>query len=267
MQITRKYWILVLAVVAVSVQQITSKPCEGLMADKCENCNDENKCLNECKQGYFIDPVEDRATGAECSACGTHCLKCSGKRVCQECSPGFLNYPNECIRCDVGCSSCEGKPSQCVNCIGGYLLDTEKECYYRYTLVILICSAVGVFIFFSMLCKCLVNVNKPERQSMKAMRGPGESHESILGDEFKKDPTIISDVTGIGKQYEVDQDLSVVEESHVGGAGHDDSIHLDEFNSRRGSNIDDRRMSIDDRKPKQPRNDVGQRATVPNNFS
>lgn len=256
-----------MAFVPLLFHSYTSKPCEGVMADKCVECTEDNRCLFECKTGYFIEPFEEKDTGAYCSACQVNCLSCTDKKKCDKCAPGFLKYPNECIRCDTGCSTCEEKPTMCVNCLSGYLLDTEKECYYRYTLVIMIASALGIFLFFSLLCRCLMNVNKPDRQSIKLARALGETHESILGDEFKKDPTIISDVTGIGKQHEVDEDLSMVEESQVGGGGgHDDSIHIDEFNSRRNSQVDSRRHSIDDRKHRSNnRNDPSQRATVPNN--
>jgi hypothetical protein len=240
-------------------------PCKDAMAERCDDCTDENKCLIKCKPGFFIDPPSEADIGANCSSCGDFCIKCEKKNSCQQCSEGYLLFTNKCVRCEAGCLTCEEKPNNCISCAGGYLLDTEKECYYRYTLIIMIGAAIGIFVFFSLICKFLITTNKPERQSIKVVKNMGESIESILGDEFKRDPTIISDVTGIGKQYEVDQDLSVVEESKYVDSVHDDSIRLDEYNSRKNSQMSNHRNSLDNRKPKDSRNDHNQRATVPNN--
>ena len=112
----------------------------------------------------------------------------------------------------------------------------EGECYYRYTLLAIIGSLIGLVLFVTAICWCVNYYTNPRYHSGSTFVN---HHESILGDQFRNNPTFISDLQGIGKSAEQDPDLSLVSESNHGAVDLDDSIRPEDMfesnNSRRNS--------------------------------
>jgi hypothetical protein len=195
-------------------------PAELKLDDKCHECNVDNLCIR-CLKGYYLDPIPNSADGGYCIGCPDKCLECDSKDRCTLCREGFVNYPDFCTPCELGCSACSLRPSNCLACEANYKLDSNGECYFRYSLLIILGICVGLLLLFLILCKLMNYILKePGRRRGKNR----EHHESILGDEYRIDPTFITDVTGIGRQTDLDKnDLSLVAETPADG--HDDSIH------------------------------------------
>ena len=190
-------------------------------AEKCLDCNVDNQCT-KCTRGYFLDPIPNSADGGHCIGCVENCLECDARDRCRVCREGFVNYPDMCTPCDLGCAACALRPTNCTACESYYNLDSSGECYFRYSLVIVLGICVGLLLLFLVLCKLMNYILKEPGRRRKGKHR--EHHESILGDEYRIDPTFITDVTGIGRQTELDKnDLSLVAETQVDG--HDDSIH------------------------------------------
>ena len=165
----------------------------------------------------------------------SNCRECTAEK-CTKCEKGFINFPDRCIPCEYGCVDCIGFPNNCTSCIEHYKLDMVGECFFRFTIIgilgliiVLIAMLVGVL-------HCLNSLRKSSYKSGSVHRDGGES---ILGDEFKQAPTLIHDVTQIGRQSEIEKDLSLVMDSQNDAGtvnSNEDSIRVDIFEDRSGRN-------------------------------
>lgn len=196
----------------------------------CLDCNNENYCL-KCETGFYVAPSMASSEGGHCVKCSVNCLSCTVDG-CSKCETGFINYPDKCIACATGCFACEESPTKCISCIPHYKLDLAGECYFRYGVVVVLGSIIGLFVILFVFFYCLGSLRRANtrRESMK------ETTESILGDEFRHTPSLISDVTQIGRHTETDKDLSLVMDSHEAAAhvnSGDDSIREDLFGESR----------------------------------
>ncbi len=204
---------------ACATQQLAC-PDEPQFRERCLDCNVDNHCT-VCVKGYYLDQISGSPDGGHCIACMDKCLECDKKDRCLRCVAGFVNFPDFCTPCEVGCSACALRPSNCVSCDPNYILDSSGECYFRYSLLVILGICLGLLLLFVLLCRLMNFILKEPGRRHGRQR---QHHESILGDEYRIDPTYITDVTGIGRQTDLDKnDLSLVAETQVDG--HDDSIH------------------------------------------
>lgn len=215
-------------------------PCSDSESIRCLDCNIDGYCIR-CKSGFFLEPKHVGADGSgSCISCTNRCLNCDSKDSCLECEKGFFPLGSVCDTCNPGCKECKDFKDNCLECDINYLRDEKGDCYFRYSLVALIAGMFGFFLFVVCLCRCLNKIAKI------GARGPSTNsktvHDSILGDEFRRerDRTYISDVTGIGKTFEQeqDQDLSLVEDNQPSNRQTNelnDSVHdaiLDEIQGK-----------------------------------
>ena len=217
-------WKIMVAVLAVALHGVLAVDgeCPDELTAKCDLCNQDNYCI-KCKRGFYLEPIPNSQDGGHCIHCTVNCLECEAKDRCTQCQIGFVNYPDYCTPCESGCAACLGRPTNCTDCEAHFKLDSLGECYFRYTLLIELGVGVGILSLLFLTYKLMNYILKGAKRSKRSSR---ENHESILGDEYKIDPTFITDVTGIGRHTEIDkQDLSLVAEEGVDGPNNDDSIH------------------------------------------
>lgn len=180
---------------------------ENMKRANCLDCNEDNYCI-KCAKGFYLEKAIGSESGGHCIKCQDRCLECQSKDTCKECSPGYIPFPDKCIACEMGCTACEGTPKNCTACAQHYKLDIAGECYFRYSVLALLGGIVGLYLMMFGFCQCMNSI----RKSSMASPAKREQSESILGDEFRSTPTMISDVTQIGKSEE--KDLSLVIEAH-----------------------------------------------------
>ena len=111
-------------------------------------------------------------------------------------------------------------------------MDESEECYFRFTVILLIGGGVLFVLFIACLCKCLNVLSQSDNNRSKSntVETRNGHMESVLGEEFKSNPTIISDVSGIGKSHDNEhEDLSLVEESRHHKFDLDDSFRDEEI--------------------------------------
>ena len=105
------------------------------------------------------------------------------------------------------------------------------ECYFRFTVVAILGAVIGLFAFLIVFFYCLSSLRRNSRNQDRVSIKEGDS---ILGDEFRRTPTLINDVTQIGRQSDLDKDLSLVADSYDAIAqvnSPNDSIREDLFNA------------------------------------
>ena len=216
----------VVIIVAILTCATMSIECDDKMKRaNCLDCNEDNYCV-KCTKGYYVEKAIGSETGGHCIHCPDKCLDCDSKDRCSECVKGYLAFNEKCWPCELGCSACQGLPTNCTTCAEHYILDTKGECYFRYTVIAMLCGTVALYLIMFTFCFCMNAMRKHQQSS----NGKREHSESILGDEFKSYPSLISDVTQIGKYAEQDKDLSLVMDSHDNGQNPvmEESIREDE---------------------------------------
>lgn len=192
----------------------------------CNDCYEDMSC-KECFDGYYLHKsIPPVYSGGYCVACRDNCLLCETGESCKKCKLGYLNSELGCLQCEPGCIGCEGRLDKCTSCVQNYKMDEEGECYFRYSVIILLLSGIVFITLIACLCRCLAKLARDGKPRSSTKRS--DQIISVLGDEFKSHPTLISDVTGIGRSIhggnERDHDLSNVEETHVAHHIHEDSI-------------------------------------------
>lgn len=229
-------WSTLAVLLVVCLGGTQALPCdESMRRQHCLDCNADNYCI-ECTVGYFVAPSMASSSGGHCVRCSDKCLECTSER-CTRCETGYISYPDKCIPCEYGCQSCEGFPNKCTSCIDYYKLDMEGECYFRYAILITLCTIVILSSLLALFYYCIGSLRNSTRQRGKSNK---ENGESILGDEFRQTPTLIVDVTQIGKQSDTSQDLSLVADSNDGIPqvnSPNDSMRHDFFDESQGKSL------------------------------
>lgn len=179
---------------------------DTMKMNHCLDCTEDNYCIR-CGDGYYVVPSLVNPKGGHCNKCAEHCLHCLDEKRCTVCDVGFVSYLEKCTACQEGCHECKFSPSNCTSCVNHYKLDMAGECYFRYTVVSMLGAALGLFLLLFLFFYFLGSI---KRESRRRSHSNKEAGESILGDEFKQAPTLISDVTQIGRTSNVDKDLSLV---------------------------------------------------------
>lgn len=208
------------------VVSVAASTCPPHLMQSCESCNVDNFC-DVCKLGYFKE--QSASSGDICIPCGLFCNSCTSLDDCTDCQPGFVSSLEGCLKCSPECNTCTLTPENCTSCQAGYLKDSKNQCYYRYTLIAMIGVALGFVLLVMGVFKCLSTIVRERKFNPNSK---SQSHESILGEEFRHSPTFISDVNGIGKSMgfeEQDHDLSYVADTRDDGTGLDDSIRHEEI--------------------------------------
>lgn len=219
-------WVIAILLIAGTA---TGHECtESMKHNHCLDCTQDNYCV-KCADGYYVVPSLVNPEGGHCNKCAEHCLLCTEEKKCTQCEKGFVAFPDRCTPCMEGCLDCYESPSKCRSCQDHYKLDLEGECYFRYTAISILGAAIGLFLLVIMFSCILGSIKRESRKGHKASKDAGES---ILGDEFKQAPTLISDVTQIGRTSDIDRDLSLVidpNEIPVQVNSPEDSIREDEL--------------------------------------
>ena len=227
---SKQFWIS-LGIAAVLISGVAALECDETMKRQhCLDCNVDGYCIS-CQEGFYVSRSMASDTGGHCVKCSLNCLACTAER-CTRCETGYISFPDKCIACEYGCQACETTPTNCTSCITHYKLDIAGECYFRYSVFALLGGAIGTVVLLLIFSFCLGSLKRSSGRRFSRGKDDGES---ILGDEFKQAPTLISDVTQIGKQSEVDKDLSLVIDSADGIPqvnSPEDSIRVDIFDEQ-----------------------------------
>lgn len=170
--------------------------CPEEIRSTCIKCDINNKCV-ECKIGYYV-------TEGVCLSCMAGCVECEEASVCLTCAAGFTVFQSICQICEENCNQCAGDPNFCTECKEDYSLDAHNTCHYRFTIYIILASAIFVTCF---ICGLSLIVRKAIE-----LRTHKTHYESVLDDESKRRgaQTVVSHVHEIGQTGDL-CDLSVVE--------------------------------------------------------
>ena len=132
--------------------------------------------------------------------------------MCLDCRKGHYLRVEDCLPCSLGCLACSGSSSNCSSCQEGYTLDSQSDCYNRWSLYYLIGTIVAVSLLFWGLiafAKCLVG------ESMRFHSTQPVYPESILPEEvYHCVSPVRADVGHIGKTSDR-QDLSGVDQDSL----------------------------------------------------
>jgi len=184
-----------------------SNECPEEYKERCDQCDIDRKCIS-CKDGYYYLP-ETELIGDQkitrpygnCLICPSGCTKCTEKQ-CLACEQGKIVFELKCHGCQFPCSTCEKSPDYCLSCPPFYVLDKKNDCYFRYTIVIVIACIIGGVCILFMACQivqCLI-------RRRNAPKGNDLPSESFLGEEFRKENqnAVVSDVSHIGRTFDAD---------------------------------------------------------------
>lgn len=220
-------------------------PNDGGVCNKCfkgcKLCTSINAC-QACISGYYFIRDEDDDTDkikGICKPCHVNCKECTSPISCTRCEDGFVKQLDKCEACDSSCLTCEGVPAKCTSCSENYRLDTEGSCYYRYSIYIVLAICLGtvfVVFLFSKLVNCVADMTRAKRKG----NTPRNKSESILGEEFRSDPSIIQEVSHIGRSTDLGKG------SNLGGSALSKNIIEEEEPIADISNLDDSHINPDD---------------------
>lgn len=169
--------------------------------NKCNVCDDNNLCL-ECKQGFWLSPLEPGASDGYCLSCGTGCTDCTSDQICLTCQTGYAEYTQDCPLCQKGCASCQYSYDNCTSCDSYYKLEQKHQtCYFKYTVHVLIGGAISICVLV-LLIRCLFRwILAPQR----AKKYP----QSVLDLDSARNTYYVNDVIKIGQTEE--REISRVE--------------------------------------------------------
>lgn len=173
--------------------------CPESLKYTCLECDSDAKCL-KCKLGYFLNQ-------GICLQCNKGCLECTDQDKCLFCNQGFLLDDGKCVRCNPNCLSCQFSESYCTSCNDNYILDSNNQCEFKYTLLIFLASLV--VLIFLITC-CMVLIKKYIGNNLKGKQTI--NYGSVLDGDILRRPKrseVVSSVDEIGKTKE-EKDLSVV---------------------------------------------------------
>src|SRR3990167_153849 len=222
-------WINILLAVAVATNG-QSFPCPEIKRDTCVTCNINQDC-ESCIPGYYLDQGYCLKCGFGCSSCITSATNCTG------CAESYFLQDAECKACESTCLTCVDSANNCLMCQSDYKLDSQNNCHYRYTLILILVCSLFVTVF---ICGILVAI----RGCCSQHNAKPENYGVVLDDEIRKHAaTVVSCVQEIGKT-EDQNDISVVESEYKPAKNQKQSF-LDPLNDSvdtKGmlSNLDDR---------------------------
>ncbi|CAD8102627.1 unnamed protein product [Paramecium sonneborni] len=114
----------------------------------CKFCFDANFCM-KCIDGYYLqrgicvqqcDNLYYQTRDFNCILCNiNNCIECNINGICDQCSPNYLLYKNQCyfqqchqgyytidnkscLNCNQNCYNCLNQPDNCVECYNGQFL-------------------------------------------------------------------------------------------------------------------------------------------------
>lgn len=126
------------------------KNCSSCISqDSCTRCNEGHfllevhtatNCVADCPSGYV-----QQSSSHSCQSCPSNCAICDEPSSCHSCQPGYVYYapgascqlacpdgyyssPTEnCVSCQLPCSTCTGSALNCSSCSTGMALDTISQ--------------------------------------------------------------------------------------------------------------------------------------------
>lgn len=126
------------------------KNCSSCISqDSCTRCNEGHyllevhtvtNCVADCPSGYV-----QQSSSRSCQSCPSNCAICYEPSSCHSCQPGYVYYapgascqlacpdgyyssPTEnCVSCQLPCSTCTGSALNCSSCSTGMALDTISQ--------------------------------------------------------------------------------------------------------------------------------------------
>lgn len=184
-------WIVILTLFAC-VHMVSSQiACDP---SRCQVCDENNFCI-ECRQGYWLSPLEPGAPDGYCQQCSPGCIECVSTDACLVCESSYAQFTLDCPVCEKGCSSCDYASDNCTSCISNYKLDQKHQtCYFKYTLHLIVGGALAICILI-LLVRCLF-------KWILAPRKPKKYPQSVLDLETAKNTYYVNDVIKIGQTDE-----------------------------------------------------------------
>ena len=110
-----------------------------------------------------------------------------------------------CPVCANGCQTCSYTPNNCTSCTDYYKLDNEAKCYFRYTLQIVLVTAILLLVVLVMI-RMLVNCFSANDK----LKPPKKFKQPVLDAESRRNNFFVNDVKKIGLT-ENDNEISRVE--------------------------------------------------------
>ena len=142
-----------------------------------------------------------------CLTCKPQCIECISEFYCTKCKPHHAKHNPECPACEKGCRSCEYNSTSCVECSNNFTMDSRKNCYYKYTVHIII-GVVLVSFVFMMLIKCCIGC-------IYRAFNKTSTYDNVLDTDVRSNTYFIHHVTRIGSLLDNDRDLSKVIKSEA----------------------------------------------------
>ena len=168
----------------------------------CKVCNEDNYC-EECFDGHFLVPRVPGAYEGLCFECSVGCSKCFDGSLCYQCKTGFVQGSDDCPQCSRGCDECQNSSTNCTVCSSNYISDGRGFCFYKYSLVIIVCLVVAFLVTIVAVRCCYVAIQK------RKLKRPSFYPETVLDNDSRKNTYFINDVRKIG-QTDDDQEVSNV---------------------------------------------------------
>ena len=186
----------------------------GARADPCDPsrclvCDDSDLCI-KCRPGYYLQGIGPDPASGVCLLCPDQCTACLSAFFCTECRSGHARHTADCPRCEKGCQRCDYNSTNCVECVENFTMDHRKNCYYKYTIHIIIAVVLAVCLIIILIQFCIRCI-----YSSLMRKRP---YANVLDKDVKKNKYFIQHISRIGEQEDSAKDLSKVSQADLKGS-------------------------------------------------